>query len=374
MSAIREAGATMAPDARAALISAFARRLHAFQAQARHFEVVTTVHNAADLLRPQLAPATPPPRQHGPRTLIVLDSSFNPPTKAHMRMATAAVQELASGDGGSRRGGLRVLLLLAVNNADKGAKPAAFEHRLVMMRQFAVDMHDELRGEETGGVVEKQGNTTTNTESEEGGKSSSSTPPIDIGLTTYPFFHEKSASIASSAFYNSAVTSESGGGTSTSPIPGDADSATAPEQVFLAGYDTLIRIFNPKYYSPPIPADAGVTTDTADRRKTPMQTALDPFLTRARLRVTMRTDDGWGGRDEQEQHVRALAEGGELEQVGGRREWARRIDLVEGGGEVVSSTLARRAAKEGKWEVLGTLVSQRVGEYVRSERLYTEDA
>jgi len=60
-------------------------------------------------------------------TLYVLDSSFNPPSRAHMQLARSALEE----DGGE--GSKRLLLLLATVNADKKPKPAVFEDRLVMM-------------------------------------------------------------------------------------------------------------------------------------------------------------------------------------------------------------------------------------------------
>ena len=49
------------------------------------------------------------------RSRYVLDSSFNPPTRAHLRIATSAIQH----DRGSSP--KRLLLLLAIQNADKGS-------------------------------------------------------------------------------------------------------------------------------------------------------------------------------------------------------------------------------------------------------------
>src|SRR5436309_12185916 len=51
------------------------------------------------------------------RTLLVLDSSFNPPSRAHFTIAYSAL----TGDRGAHRKGL--LLLLATQNADKGWTP-----------------------------------------------------------------------------------------------------------------------------------------------------------------------------------------------------------------------------------------------------------
>ena len=57
--------------------------------------------------------------------LHILDSSFNPPTRAHLSLARTAAP------------GARILLLLATKNADKPAAPASFEDRLEMMHRLA---------------------------------------------------------------------------------------------------------------------------------------------------------------------------------------------------------------------------------------------
>lgn len=262
-----------------------------------------------------------------------------------MRMAISALQDAraqrniaatlkgveaedhARGYGGHEDGGVRLLLLLAVNNADKAPKPAPFEQRLFLMWYFAGDVRRAWRAAQAKSQqipAQKQ----SRHEDE---------LAVDIGLTTQPYFHEKSAAIASSSEYDF----------STFP----AATVHAPtEQVFLAGYDTLIRIFNPKYYS--------ISTD-----ETHMRTALDSFFAHSRLRITMRTDADWGGREEQVHYVDGLVNGGELDRVGGRREWARRVELVEAsGGEereeglVVSSTEVRAAVQEKNWERLRRLV------------------
>lgn len=300
-----EEASTESPDMLPRLQSA----LRAFQSSQKAFALISD-------------PITSAPRKCN--TLIILDSSFNPPTIAHMAMATSALHDLRTqreiagalkgGDAAAANSkqfsadGVRLLLLLAVNNADKAPKPASFEQRLLMMQYFAADIQHAWRDAQA--------------EAEE--------LPVDIGLTTHPYFHDKSAAIAASPEYSFAPSSS--------------------EQVFLAGYDTLIRIFNPKYY-----------TAEAPDGLTPMQVALDPFLSRARLRITMRTDAEWGGRAEQEEFADRLSNGDELEKVGGRREWAKRLELVEGlegsHGLIFSSTEARAAVEKEDWERLRKLVS-----------------
>ncbi|KAJ0120959.1 cytidylyltransferase family protein [Diaporthe amygdali] len=286
------------------------------------------------------------------RTLIVLDSSFNPPTLAHMQMATSALQDLRTqqsiaatlkgGSSGQRRGlpdDVRLLLLLAVNNADKAPKPATFEERLLMMGEFAGDVQRAWR------TLARE---TVRQEEDSHAGEEAATLPVDIGLTTLPYFHDKSAAIATSPEYHFPASE-------TDSNEGEPHT----DQIFLAGYDTLIRIFNPKYYKSPVPEAA---VDLPKPGKTPMQIALDPFFARAQLRITMRTDDEWGGREDQLDYVESIMHGSELEDVGGRREWARRVELVEGtSGEgpekaAVSSTLAREAVKSKDWDRLRELV------------------
>ena len=265
--------------------------LKRFIASPRNLEILTTV---------------PPERQPTPPdVLYVLDSSFNPPTLAHLRIASSAVLE---------KPGLssRLLLLLATQNADKPSKPASFEDRLVMMELFAQDLLSYL--ETTSPSIGQQ-----------------RLPQIDIGVTKKPYFVDKAAEIESSGVYASSL-----------------------EQVHLTGYDTLIRIFNPKYYPP---------THTLQ--------PLAPFLSKHRLRVTLRPGDEWGEKDDQQAFLLNLAQGGR-EAEGGKREWAERIQFVEGqkpGEPSVSSTKAREAIQSNPGD-MEVLVPQNVRGYMLSQNPY----
>jgi nicotinamide-nucleotide adenylyltransferase len=133
-----------------------------------------------------------------PKTLYILDSSFNPPTLAHLRIAKTAL--LA--DPIPSPSPKRLLLLLATHNADKAPKPASFEQRLVMMEIFASTLLSE-----TSQKVEGLG--------------------IDIGVTKLPYFADKAKSIEDSGLFPSSA-----------------------QQVHLLGYDTLTRLLATKYYPP----------------------------------------------------------------------------------------------------------------------------
>lgn len=244
-----------------------------------------------------------------PDILLVLDASFNPPTLAHLRMASSAILEKPGRS-------LRLLLLLATQNADKPAKPASFEDRLVMMELFAQDLLSNLQSywQTTPSSLDLQ-----------------QLLQIDIGVTKKPYFVDKAAEIESAGIYPAAL-----------------------EQVHLTGYDTLIRIFNPKYYPP---------THTLQ--------PLAPFLSRHRLRVTIRPGDEWGETGDQRAFLNDLAQGGR-ENEGGLRAWAERIQFVEGskpGEPPVSSTRAREAVQTNPAD-LEWLVTQSVRGYMLSQNPY----
>ncbi|EFW20028.1 hypothetical protein D8B26_003502 [Coccidioides posadasii str. Silveira] len=276
--------------------------LHNFTASSKPFGVLDTI-------TPPLPPSTKPV------TLFVLDSSFNPPTRAHLRIAKSALLSRHHNDLSTSR----LLLLLATQNADKPSKPALFEDRLVMMSMFAHDLQDAIL---------------STVATDDVGNTGYMSPPIDIGVTKLPYFIHKAVAISSSGTY-----------------PADL------EQVHLTGYDTLVRIFDPKYYPP-------------EHTLGP----LAPFLKQHRLRVTLRPDDEWGGSEEQRRFLVDLASG-TMERIGGKREWAERIEIVEGtkeGEEVVSSTKARREAGKGNGEALGNLVTNRVRDWVLAEAPYRD--
>lgn len=285
----------------------YASSLREFIASSRTFDILDQIPSE-------------PHNRHNTRSLFILDSSFNPPTAAHLDIAATALTEVHPSSS-------RLLLLLATQNADKPSKPASFEDRLVMMHLFAQELQIYLRSS-----LQRRRDTDITGHADAETETETELPQIDIGVTKQPYFVDKAAAIEQSGSY-----------------PADL------EQVHLTGYDTLIRILNPKYYPP---------THTLQ--------PLEPFLSRHRLRVTARPDDEWGNLDEQEDYLRHLAQGGR-EQEGGKREWAERIQLVPGrkiNGVVVSSTKVRAAAQSKDESLLRSLVPSAVSSYVVSEKLY----
>ncbi|KAL2073264.1 hypothetical protein VTL71DRAFT_10588 [Oculimacula yallundae] len=287
------------------MLTHFRQALQSFRTSNAAFRILSSIPKP---LNSRTLPPPPPPK-----TLYILDSSFNPPTLAHARIILSALQSSTS-----RSTPHRVLLLLAIQNADKAPKPASFEERLAMMEIFAADL-----------LAKHKSSTKSQSQQSELG--------IDIGVTTLPYFADKYPHISPSEAY---------------PLP-------ETEQVHLIGYDTLVRLLDTKYYPP-------------SHTLKPIQ----PFLKEHRLRVSYRADDEWGDREAQDGYVRDLREG-KREDVGGLREWVaeKRIEMVEGrkeGEDVVSSTKVRNAVKEGDEVALSKLVTAGVKEWILREELYKD--
>ena len=235
------------------------------------------------------------------KTLYVVDSSFNPPSLAHATLAQKAIQH---DKGSSPR---RLCLLLATQNADKAPKPASFEHRLAMVTIMARSLHKDLN------------------------------VGVDVAVTKKPYFMDKAASIDDSGVYGEA------------------------QQVHCTGYDTIIRIFDSKYY----PEDQKLSV-------------LEPFLARHRLRVCYRVGDdveGGGDRNEQDRYVEAIGDGSR-ENEGMKKEWQDMINLVDDADDVkgVSSTKARKAAANRNKDELLALLDENVAGYILDNGLYQDES
>lgn len=253
-------------------------------------------------------------QKESPKTLFILDSSFNPPSTAHLALAHSVLENstISKYDGPHR-----LLLLFSTSNADKAPSPASFDQRLAMMTIFSQDILSNIPSNHTA-------------------------VPIDIGVTTAPYYTDKSAAI------------ESAEGQEWYP-------SQPLRHVHLVGYDTLIRFFGAKYYV---------------EKFDPPFSALNPFFDAGhRLRVTLRPQDSAGGSIEEQKAFLQRLEDGEMEAEGGKKEWAKQLELVEPTPEAgVSSTKIREAAKVGDWETEERLCTPGVAQWVHREGLYEEDA
>lgn len=290
------------------LVPQLGSALKTFQSSGSKFTVLKTVRPSK--LTPE--DPQPPSQDESPRTLFILDSSFNPPSIAHRALAMSALQRKSSDAFPKPH---RLLLLFATMNADKAPSAASFDQRLTLMTVFATDLIQSLEGQ-----------------SEE-----YSVVPVDIGVTTVPYYTDKSAAI-------------------------EAEGAEwypdKPKHTHLVGFDTLTRFFAAKYYP----------------KFDPPFSALNPYFDAGhRLRVTLRPDDEYGSIEEQRAFVERLGKG-EMEKDGGKPEWAEQVELVPPNAKVgVSSTKVRKAAKRSDWTEVAELCTPGVSEYVRSEKLYEDD-
>jgi len=267
-----------------------------------HLRTLLTTFTTTPPLLSILSTHPPSPLPPPPKTLYILDSSFNPPTLAHLSLCTTALHH----DPRAQPGPKRLLLLLAINNADKAPQPAPLEQRLAMMGVFAREVVARMPVGKAEDVS------------------------VDVGVTKEPCFHGKARVVEESARY------------------ADPVSGAAPEQVLLVGFDTLTRLLDPSYYPPSYTL-----------------APLAPLFARHRVRVTLRV--GYGERAEQEAYLGALARG-EREGEGGRREWAGRIEGVEG-VEGVSSSGVREGVRGGGKGWRGMVTGGVVG-WIEGEGLY----
>lgn len=227
------------------------------------------------------------------------------------------------------------MLLLATENADKKPKPAAFEDRLVMMSIAAEELHHSLIGQKRQ----------ADSDAREGDGSTDATADdiaVDVAITKKPFYIDKAMSIDDSGVYPEGT-----------------------QQVHITGYDTIIRIFNPKYY--PEDKKLGV---------------LEPYFSKHRLRVCYRLGisqkekiEGGDDRREQDAYVKAIGDGSR-EGEGVKKEWRDMIELVDDASTVegVSSTEARQNAVDGNVDELEAIVGRTSRDYIMSEKLYNDQA
>ncbi|KAF2210150.1 hypothetical protein CERZMDRAFT_91246 [Cercospora zeae-maydis SCOH1-5] len=282
--------------------------LKAFQNSESKFRILKTIHPSYEEAQ---KPSRPVPDE-SPKTLFILDSSFNPPSIAHRTLAQSALERAASDQHVKPH---RLLLLFAIMNADKAPSPASFEQRLTMMTIFARDLQDSLQQEpERYDPV-----------------------AIDVGVTKLPYYTDKSRAIEKE---------------------GQEWYPDKPRHIHLVGFDTLTRFFGAKYYKDFDPPFA----------------ALDPYFDAGhRLRVTLRPDDDYGTVEEQKAFVKRL-EDGKMAKDGAKVEWSKQVELVSPNPKAgVSSTKIRKAAKAQDWATLKQLCTPTIADWVWHQELYRDD-
>ncbi|KAG1821611.1 uncharacterized protein BJ212DRAFT_1238946, partial [Suillus subaureus] len=168
--------------------------------------------------------------------ISVLDSSFNPPTCAHLALANSRPPRytIKSGLGtGSALASVAELdydaklLLLSVRNADKALKSgdATYEQRLEMMYLFSKDMPASV------------------SQCPED-KSESAHANVAIAIVDEPTFVGKAVVLRQ--FLHARISSLYPPATA---LDGMAISIPGPRLAFLLGFDTLVRLLSPRYYA-----------------------------------------------------------------------------------------------------------------------------
>lgn len=258
------------------------------------------------------SPSTPIPY---PLSISVLDSSFNPPTLAHLALISSAPPTLSTtGDYSAR------LLLLSVRNADKALKAgdASYLQRMEMIRILATE---DLSG--------------TN---------------VAVAIVDEPTFVGKSKILLSTLQSRlERLLSEVESGEGPIRIP-------SLELTFLQGFDTLERLLAPRYHN-----DSEVE----------MHSALRHFFSAdgdnsrvvcARRTMPAKHGDTQGTSDEGMQNV--LKSGKDYIEAG-------RVVLMEIGEDLQrlssSEVRAKVHARDERWK---QMVTGSVAKYVEREALY----
>jgi nicotinamide-nucleotide adenylyltransferase len=249
--------------------------------------------------------------------LSVLDSSFNPPTRAHLALASLPPHDIAS----TRRDFDARLLLLSVRNADKGLQStdATYAQRLEMMIRLAEDVGRSSRGDTTHSNVA-------------------------VAIIDEPTFVGKAHILGD--FLRQRISSIQSSTAVSTEAPENA-SICSPELTFIVGMDTLERILAPRYYPSSLQ----------------MRNCLKGFMATSRLICSRRTIPGQSNHEEKEEEVLSLA-----------RDYLdmERLEVVDLEAELqtYSSSEVRRRIGDGDTLIWKTMVTSNVAEFITNRGLY----
>ena len=312
-------------SAMASIRAAAPRLLQRVQQGISNFELVYTPHPRWPNPHPSLKQSA----TKTPLRISVLDSSFNPPTLAHLGLTNSLPPDTAINTDSDYSA---KLLLLSVKNADKTLKPgdARYEQRLEMMHLLAKSMQP-LRAAATAQLTPEEAANAA------------------IAIIDEPTFVGKSRVLRQALARILADTE------TPAPVVDIAD----VELTFLIGHDTLARLVSPRYY--------------------PSETAM-----LASLRAFLSADAVGGDRSRVVSAQRSIPAGSngteaEVEELPYVREFldAGRIAVIDMGGTLraYSSTTVRRAVGSmgqddgaaGSWR---RLVTADIAQYIVDEELY----
>ena len=322
---------TLDDSTAATTLSHFNNALDSFLSSDARFHVAAVISSGPQS-RSQLVHATSQISRDAPKCIYILDSSFNPPTRAHISLAISAVRDALRKHRTTQESPTqqpkyyypppyRLLLLFSVHNADKSPSPAAFEQRLAMMYLTALDIVNELEHLSNSEERRNQGLALEGLDVD-----------IDVGLTKEPFYSDKSAAIDATPAYTGNI---------------------APTHVHLVGHDTFLRLLDPKYYS-----------------ANPPLSALGDFFNQHALRITLRATDEEEALRQQETWE-ALRRG-DMASQGAQQEWAEKIEMVDAEEESVgvSSTAVRKACEDSNWHTVQNMCTNAVADWIKDQSVY----
>lgn len=285
--------------------------LSSFKSSNKSFSVLSSLSTSVGASRPS--------SESNAKSLFILDSSYNPPSRAHFALAYAALTGPAAQKEPKPQ---RLLLLFSTQNADKPAKPASFEQRVAMMGCLAEDLIAELKKSHKNETFD-----------------------IDIGLTTLPYYVGKTQAIESSE-----------------------DFSSGPRQIHIIGYDTVTRFLAPKYYPDHQPPLSALKPYFGNGHG--LLVALRPTSSSENMQ-----DAGSEPEEDQKSYIAQLGEGA-FRNDGFQQEWAQQISVLQGSGRGlesavgVSSTAIRNAEKTKDWQTLEKLCTPSVARWIREQRPY----
>lgn len=353
-----------------------------------------------------------------PPVISVLDSSFNPPHAAHRALAettTSPSTIRGSIESDSPLGGASPraqLLTFTISNADKRLNRDELYHRLEMVRAMAIDLNREsqrtIRGRvskpdhdrDDGDVDDDNVNVVRKGEV----RSHDPHHPWDnvaVAVLDAATFVKKAEILQQELpklFLVPPRPTSTGASSMTTPAEFQpAPRRVRPKLVFPVGWDTLIRIFAPRYYPPPGPdLDSSMETlfETNDsrlvcaRRRPPGAAGgrgvrddyqhLSTTTTTNTNTIKGTTTTGGGGAraravaaEDEEEEERNFMSSREVER------WVRSghltlVNLERGPNvEEISSTEVRNAVKRDDWNRVEEMVPfPSVVEIMKRERLY----
>lgn len=262
----------------------------------------------------------------GKKWLLVLDASFNPPHNAHAALFKSAVTQYISSASVDATN-VEVLLLMATRNVDKpGQSVDQYAGRACMLRLFAEDLV----------------------------ATSNRKVKVDVGLTVHARFVDKFQQL-----FENHKTDRLQKGMNEQ----DDDLVV----VFLVGFDTLVRILDPKYY-PDSSVSEALGGDFEQKVRFMVLTREDDDSSQLSTFVGDNNDENSSAKD-QARYVDQIRRG---LLPGTPSIWASKIDLVPATrqSQGVSSTGVRRAVLEGDLNKLGAMVCLSVKDYILLHGLY----